>query len=70
MIKYVQSWVIEGPEWSGIVYAQDIAVTKFNEAGHGASMYSQTIVRHPDGSREYLPGTIAASVQAFREGRS
>lgn len=67
MPKYVQVWDVNGPEWSGRVYDQSIALDKLNIAGKGATMEILTIVRHDDGSREYLPGTIASAVQAYRE---
>ena len=61
---YVQAWSVTGP-WSGTVYAQAIALDKL---GDGCDIESLTIVRHDDGSREYLPGTVAANVHAHREG--
>jgi hypothetical protein len=67
MSEYVQAWEINGPEFSGYVYDQRIALDKWTAAGPGAEMRSVTIVRHADGSREYLPGTVAAEVKRYRE---
>lgn len=62
---YVQAWECTGEAFSGIVYTQGIALDKM---GEGCDIASLTIVRHDDGSREYLPGTIATAVAAHREG--
>jgi hypothetical protein len=65
MPEYVQAWVCSGP-WSGIVYDQMIALDKLSQ---GCDIQSVTIVRHEDGTREHLPGTVAAEVRHHREGR-
>lgn len=61
---YVQAWEVTGP-WSGTVYAQSIAIEMMSE---GCDVQSTTIVRHDDGSREYLPGTVASHVYRYRYG--
>ena len=70
MAQYVQAWEITGPKFSGYVYRQDLALSKLREAGKGAEMRTTTIVRHDNGDREYLPGTVAAEVQRYREGNA
>lgn len=62
---YIQAWIVTGP-WEGIVYSQDIALGKL---GEGCDIVSTTMVRHNDGRREQLPGTVAAAVFSFREGQ-
>jgi hypothetical protein len=69
MTEYVQAWEIIGPEFSGYVYSQEIALFEYGHANGEATMESVTIVRHEDGSREYLKGAIASEVQAYREGK-
>lgn len=64
--EYVQAWEIKGPHFNGYVYRQDIALRKWSDAGPDAHMQILTIVRHPNGDREYLPGTIATQVAAHR----
>jgi hypothetical protein len=66
--EYVQAWEITGSAFSGYVYDQGIAIDKWNAAGLGAELRAVTVVRHDDGSREYLPGTLAAEVKRHREG--
>ncbi|MFJ3084350.1 hypothetical protein ACIPJG_31980 [Streptomyces halstedii] len=67
MAKYIQAWEIKSPEFSGYVYDQAIALSKWSLCIEKSTMESVTIVRHEDGSREYLNGTIASEVQAYRE---
>ena len=64
MAEYVQAWECKGPEFSGYVYTNDIAFKKLAE---GCDITAVTIVRHNDGSREYLKGCLAAAVQRHRE---
>lgn len=64
---YVQAWLCEGPRFNGYVYTQAIALAKFAD---GCDIQSVTIVRHDSGSREYLRGTIASAVAAYREGQA
>ena len=64
MPRYVQAWQINGGPY---IYDQKLAVSKLSEAPDGAEMKSVTIVRHENGGREYLPGTIASEVQKYRE---
>lgn len=41
-----------------------------DSVAEGFSITSVTIIRHRDGSREFLPGTSAAFVEAYREGNT
>lgn len=66
MAKYIQAWEFSGPEFSGFVYDKTIAMRKLDEQTSGA-MIMTTIVRYENGDREYLRGTIASEVQAYRE---
>lgn len=66
MAEYVQAWEIKSSTFSGIVYDQNIAMNKWADTDD-AEMYSMTIVRHDDGSREYLRRTVADEVQKYRE---
>lgn len=62
---YVQAWECKSANgFSGCVYSQEIALDKM---GEGCDIESVTIVRHDDGTREFLPGTIASYVYAYRE---
>lgn len=69
MPKYIQAWEFSGPEFNGFVYDQQVALRKLGEQRTGA-MITITIVRHENGDREYLRGTIASEVEAYREGVS
>lgn len=62
---YVQAWECVGDAFSGIVYAQSIALDKL---AAGCDIESLTIVRHANGRREMLRGTVADRVYAYREG--
>jgi hypothetical protein len=62
--QYVQAWECTGPLFSGYVYDQAIALDKM---ALGCDIESVTIVRHPNGAREYLRGTVASYVQKYRE---
>ncbi len=64
MTQYVQAWKCEGDKFSGYVYNQAIAIDKM---ALGCNVTAETIVRHDNGDREYLPGCIAAAVQQHRE---
>jgi hypothetical protein len=55
----IQAWEIKSPEFSGYVYDQATALTKWSESRGRATMEIVTIVRHADGSRSYLKGVIA-----------
>lgn len=58
----VQAWVIEYVQRpSMMVYTQRIALDRFDDVD-GVKLWSQVIVRFEDGSREYVPGGVAASV--------
>ena len=61
---YVQAWECTGAPFNGYVYTQGIALDKL---AAGCDIVSVTIVRHTDGSREYLRGTIASAVRELRE---
>jgi hypothetical protein len=67
MTEYVQAWEIKGDKFSGYVYNQAIALDK-NALNANGSMQSVTNVRHDDGSKEYLHGTIAEQVKHYRKG--
>ena len=67
MPKYIQAWEFSGPEFSGFVYDQQVAIRKLGEQRTGA-MIMTTIVRHENGTHEFLRGTIASKVKAYREG--
>jgi hypothetical protein len=64
---YVQAWLCEGEAFSGYVYDQGIALDKM---AIGCDITSVTIVRHNNGDREYLKGTIAAEVYRYREAKT
>jgi hypothetical protein len=49
------------------IYSQEIAVDRI---AAGWDVESCTIVHHDDGRREYLDGTVAPLVYAYREGRA
>jgi hypothetical protein len=66
MTEYVQAWECTGP-FNGYVYDSGVMLDKM---ALGCDIVSVTFVRHADGSREYLPNTIAAEVRALREGRT
>lgn len=62
--EYVQAW-----EWSapgrpgGYAYTPQAALDRVRD---GYDVQAVTIVRHADGSREYLRGTLAHEVRRFR----
>lgn len=62
--QYVQAWECVGAVFSGTVYTEAIALDKMAK---GCSVTAVTIVRYPDGTREYIKGGIAQMVQAERE---
>ena len=59
MAVRIQAWEIKSPEFSGYVYDQQIALRKWGESKGEATMEILTIVRHENGSREYLKGVLA-----------
>jgi hypothetical protein len=67
MTEYVQAWLCQGGAFNGYVYSQAIALDKM---ALGCDVESVTIVRHGNGAREYLRGTVASYVKAYREAQS
>lgn len=64
---YVQAWLCQGPTFSGYVYDTEIMLDML---AIGCAVNSVTIVRHSNGEREYLPGTVASYVRNYRESKT
>ena len=66
MARYVQAWRVTFTDRPVmLVYTQSIALDFWSQP-NGLKMEALTIVRHDDGSREYLEGCLASAVAAYR----
>lgn len=62
--EYVQAWECIGPAFVGYVYSMDVMLSQLEA---GCNVRTVVIVRHGDGTREYLPGALVHEVWKLRE---